>query len=80
MNLSEAIAIRIREILKQKKISQYKLRLNTGVSKTTLTSILNCKYKSINLKSLFLIIRALNLSISEFFSSSLFSKDNLEEE
>ena len=78
MKLNKAFAIRVREILKEKKMTQYKLAQETGLYHSTMTDILNCKYQTPNFKNITLIIKALGLSMEEFFSSELFSFDNLE--
>lgn len=80
MTLNEAFAIRVRELLASKKMTQYKLEQATGLYHSTLTYILNNngKTKSCNFKSMALIIRELGLSITEFFDSPVFEFDNLE--
>lgn len=77
MNLSQAFTKRVREILKEKKITQYKLEQLTGLYHSTISDILNSKYKSANFKNMVLIIRGLGLSLSEFFDSPIFEFDNL---
>lgn len=78
MKLSEAFSIRVRELLKEKKISQYKLEQLTGLYHSTLNCVLNCKYKSANFNTMALIIRELGVSVSEFFDDEIFNFDNLE--
>ncbi len=78
MKLNKAFALRVREILKEKKMTQYKLAQETGLYHSTMTDILNCKYKTPNFKNVTLIIKALGLSMTEFFDSNLFNFENLE--
>ena len=78
MKLNKAFALRVREILKIKNMTQYKLAQETGLYHSTMTDILNCKYQTPNFKNITLIIRALNMSMSEFFDSELFNFDALE--
>lgn len=78
MKLNKAFALRVREILKEKGMSQYKLGQQTGLYHSTLTDILNCKYQTPNFKNMALIIRELGMSMQEFFDSSVFDFDNLE--
>lgn len=77
MKLNKAFALRVREILK-KKMTQYKPAQETGLYHSTMTDILNCKYKTPNFKNVTLIIKALGLSMTEFFGSNLFNFENLE--
>ncbi len=78
MKLNKAFALRVREILKEKKMTQYKLAQATGLYHSTMTDILNCKYQTPNFKNMTLIIRELGMTMSEFFDSELFNFENLE--
>ena len=78
MKLNKAFSLRVREILKAKNITQYKLGQETGLYHSTLTDILNCKYKTPNFKNMALIIRELGMSMQEFFDSDLFNFNNLD--
>lgn len=78
MKINKAFAIRVRELLKEKKMTQYKLAQETGLYHSTMTDILNCKYQTPNFRNMALIIRALDISMKEFFDSNLFDFANLE--
>ena len=80
MTLNQAFAIRVRELLKEKKMTQYKLEQATSIYHSTMNAILNNRTKASNFKSIALIIRALGISITEFFDSSVFNFDNLDME
>ena len=78
MKLNQAFALRVREILKEKKMTQYKLAQETGLYHSTMTDILNCKYQTPNFKNVSLIIWALGMSMAEFFDSELFNFEKLD--
>lgn len=78
MKLNKAFALRVREVLKEKEMTQYKLAQETGIYHSTMTDILNCKYQTPNFQNMALIIRALGLSMSEFFDSEYFDFEKLE--
>ena len=78
MKLNKAFSLRVREILKEKKITQYKLAQQTGLYHSTLTDILNCKYQTPNFKNIALIIRELGMSMQEFFDSDVFNFESLD--
>lgn len=78
MKLNKAFSLRVREILKEKKMTQYKLAQETGLYHSAMTDILNCKYQTPNFKNMALIIRALQMPMSEFFNSPLFDFSKLE--
>lgn len=79
ISLNKAFSTRVREILKQKKMTQYKLEQLTGIYHSTMNAIMNDRCKASNFKTMALIIRELGLSIPEFFNSPIFAEfDNLE--
>lgn len=78
MKLNKAFSLRVREILKLKKMTQYKLAQETGLYHSTMTDILNCKYGSTNFKNMVLIIKAFDMTISDFFDSPLFDLNNID--
>lgn len=77
MTLNQAFAIRVRELLKEKHMTQYRLEQVTGIYHSSMTAILNNKFEASNFRSMALIIRALGVSITEFFNSSVYDFDNL---
>ncbi len=78
MKLNKAFSLRVREILKLKKMTQYKLAQETGLYHSTMTDILNCKYGTTNFKNMVLIIKAFDMTIAEFFDSPLFDLNNMD--
>ena len=77
MNISEAVAIRIRELLKEKKLTQYKLEQNSCLSHDTVKSIMKGKAKGVNLKTVIAIADGFGMTVCEFLDSELFYYDNL---
>ena len=78
MTLSEAVAIRVRAILKERNMTQYRLEQNSGVNHSTMKAFLNNKYKSCNLTPVVLIIRSFGMTVGEFFSDPIFESEDLE--
>ena len=78
MKVSQAVATRIREILAEKNMTQYRLEMNSGLSNGTLTSLMYARYKGVNLTTLITVIRTLGITIDEFFKSPLFDEENLD--
>lgn len=79
MKLNEAIAARIRELCKERNMTQYKLYLASGVPQSTLSTILNCSFPSMKVRIIYEICEGLQISLEEFFSSPLFERENIEE-
>lgn len=77
MKMMEAIADRIRHYLKEREITQYQLSNMTAIPQNTLQGIMQATYIGTNSKNLFLIIRALGLTIAEFFDPKIFDLDEL---
>lgn len=77
MKVSKAISIRIREILKEKNITQYKLEKESCIPHATMMDIVNARRESCNVKTLILIIRTLGITVSEFFDSPIFESEDL---
>ncbi len=72
MKISEVIALRIRQILKQRKMTQYKLEQLSGISHNTMINLLNARYNAANMRTVFIIIYSLGMTVSEFFDDPLF--------
>lgn len=77
MNISQAVAIRIKELLQEKKLTQYRLEQQACLSHDTVKSIMKGKAKGVNLKTLIAIADGFGITISEFLNSELFLYDNL---
>lgn len=78
ITLNQAFATRVREILKEKGMTQYKLEQLTGIYHSTMTAVLGNKVKASNFKTMALIIRELGVSMNEFFDSPIFDFDDIE--
>ena len=76
-NISEAVRIRLKELLDERGLSVYKLERRSAVSHDTLKSIMKGKTKGVNLKTLIALSDGLGITVSEFLNSELFSYDNL---
>lgn len=78
MQLNEAVSKRLRELLEERKMTQYQLFMKTGVPRSTIGNIVNCSYDSVKLRVIHELCQGLSISIPEFFKSDLFDETNLE--
>jgi transcriptional regulator with XRE-family HTH domain len=78
MKTSKLIAKRIKMLLLEKNITQYKLCKNMAIPKTTLTNIMAAKNKSVNLKTIMIICRGIDITAGEFFKDPLFDNPELD--
>lgn len=77
MKLNEAVAQRIRNILKERKMTQYRLEQMSGITHNTMLSLMNGRYNSCNLRTVVLIIHAFGMTIAEFFDDPIFESEEL---
>lgn len=77
MKLNEAIAERIKELLKENNMTQYKLYLKSGVPQSTLSTIINCTFESMKMRIIYEICEGFEIEIKDFFDSPLFKRENL---
>ncbi len=78
MHLNEAVSKRLSELLKERNMSNYRLYMKSGVHKSTIGNLINCKYESVNLRIIHEVCQGLGISMTEFFNSPLFDEENLE--
>ena len=72
MNLSEAIRIRIKDLIKERKITVSKLSTLAGISRSTLSKFLNGNRKLIRLDIIEFICEGLNIKLKDFFDDEIF--------
>ena len=80
MTLSEAISTRVRRILEERKMTQYRLEQNSGINHGTMSAFMSNRNKSCNMTTVVLIIRAFGMTISEFFNDPIFQIEDLDVE
>ena len=78
MQLNEAVSARLKELLRERNMTQYQLYMKSGVPKSSIGNIVNCAYDSVKLRVIHEICQGLEINISEFFNSPLFDEMNLE--
>ena len=78
MQLNEAISARLKELLRERNMTQYQLYIKSGVPKSSIGNIVNCAYDSVKLRVIHEICQGLEINISDFFDSPFFDESNLE--
>ena len=78
MNLADAVAMRIEELLTERNITQYRLSQISGVPQATISDIRLKKNKSVNLTIIYEIADGVEMGLDEFFDSPLFKRENIE--
>ncbi len=79
MKLKNCISRRIKEIIKNRKITQYELFKQTGVPQSTISTILNSESKTVKLSTIYDICSGLGIELSEFFDYDYLKLENLDD-
>ena len=78
MNISMAVAERILELCKENNITVNKLSTISGVTQSTVNDIVNHRARNIGIVTIKKLCDGLEITITEFFDTSVFR--NLEQE
>ncbi len=78
MQLTDALIKRIKELIKDRDITQYELFKRSGVIPSTINMILKGKVKTIKINTLFDICFGLNIELSDFFACDYLKFANVE--
>lgn len=76
MDLSEAVRMRITNLINENNLNVSKLSTLAGISRSTLSKFLSGKRKIIRLDMIEYICEALNMKLKDFFDDKLF--DNID--
>jgi len=78
MNICEAVALRIRDLLKERNITLYRLEQNSLIQHGSMFNIVNAKNKNITLKTVMQIAYGFKMSLLEFLDDPVFTNEGLE--
>lgn len=79
MDLSEAIRVRINNLVIERNINVSTLCTLAGISRSTLSKFLSGKRKIIRLDIIEYICEGLNISLKDFFDDGVFDNINIKE-
>lgn len=75
MQMNEAVSKRLTELLAERNMSCYQLVTKTGLPKSTVSNIMNCKFDSVKLRIIHEICQGLDIDVCDFFQSPLFKSN-----
>ncbi|MBQ6980296.1 MAG: helix-turn-helix transcriptional regulator [Clostridia bacterium] len=78
MNVSEAAAKRIRELLIEKDMTQYRLEQKSGILHGSMACILNGRNKTVTLSTIYMLARGFDMTIIEFLNDDIFLSHEVE--
>lgn len=79
MKLQDAIIMRIEQLCKERNMTKYDLSQASGVPQSTLTSIKKKRSGSVKTITLYSICEGFEMTLAEFFGTSLFNRENIVE-
>lgn len=74
MQLSRAVKLRLKRLLKQNNMSEYNLSIQAGISPSIINDFFRGKVTYIRLDNLLHICEGLNITLKEFFDDSVFEE------
>ena len=69
MELSEAIVLRIKQLLKEKNMKTYDLSIKSGVPRSTISLFLSRETKTIRLENLLYLCEGFGIELKDFFKN-----------
>ena len=79
MDLSQAIRIRITNLIEEKNINVSKLSTMAGISRATLSKFLSGQRKYLRIDIIEYICEGLNMKLKEFFDDEIFDNIDMED-
>lgn len=77
MTLNEALVARIKELLQENGMTQYRLAMESGVVPQSISDIMHMKNKSTAFYIIYDIAQGFGMDLPEFFDSPLFRDGNI---
>ena len=74
MDFSDLVALKIKELMKEKNINSNQLSKLTGIYSSTIAMFLTRKNRTIRLENLLYICEALGTNLSKFFADERFNE------
>ena len=78
MTLNDAVAKRITKLLKENKMSNYRLERKSGILHGALDRILNGQNKTVTLTTIYKLARGFDMSYLEFLDDEIFRSELIE--
>ena len=78
MKISQAIALRIKELLKERNMTLYKLEKESGVLHGTMSNILYGRNKGVTLAVVVQISQGFGMKYQDFLNSPLLAEENFD--
>ena len=80
MTVCEAVSIRIKKLLAETNMTQYRLEQKSGIQHGVMSRIIKCCNKGVELGTVIMIANGFDMSILEFLNDPVFSMETIEAE
>ena len=80
MTVSQAVAKRISELLREKNMTQYRLEKKSNIQHGSMQCIMNGRNKKTMLNTVIMIARGFDMTVDEFLDDEIFRSEYLEVE
>ena len=77
MQFSKAVALRIRELMKERQLTQYALAKRSGISTSTLNTVLSGKLPGRIDTTMLNICRELDIELADFYNTESLKRKNI---
>ena len=78
MTVCQAVALRGRDLLRERGMSQYRLEQNSGIQHGTMNSIMSGRNRGIELNTVMMLAKGFNMPLIDFLDAPVFSAEELE--
>ena len=78
MTINDAVASRILQLLKENKMTQYRLEQDSGIAHGAMDRILNSQNSTVTLTTIYRLSRGFHQSVYEFLDDDIFRRTDLE--
>ena len=78
ITINQAVSMRIRELLAERKMSQYRIEQKSGISHSQMGFILKNRNNSVNFKTIFMLANGFGMTVLEFLDSPHFNISRLD--
>ena len=80
LTVNQAVAERIKVLLKEKGFTQYRLEKNSGIQHGSMNCIMKDRNKTVTLSTIMMLAHGFGITAAEFIDDLLFAWDSLEVE
>ncbi|MBQ9994575.1 MAG: helix-turn-helix transcriptional regulator [Clostridia bacterium] len=78
MTVNDAVANRVRELLKEKNMTQYRLEQQSGIQHGSMQCIMNGRNKTVTLSTVIMLAQGFCMPLTEFLDDDVFCMENLD--